>query len=313
MGLNLRYSPLEWKDNVFDFGGASITNTGCFGVGDTFYVSNVTGKGGVDNGNNSGKSFNSPFKTIDYAIGRCTADNSDVIVVMSGHSETISAAGGITADVAGVTIVGVGFGTNRPIITFSATASTLLVTAANVAIKNMQIQNTIDAVVSGIGVSAAGFQLIGNDFSQPTSTHDTLIWLITTAAADDMLVAGNTFRQSHAGPTECIRLVGADRAKIIDNFIIGSYSTAVINGITTASTEILISGNTISNSVIDALAIDLVASCTGQIEYTRGSVASTAAMVDAAVIDAANCQLTENYFSDAVGQTGKLIGTVSAN
>jgi len=252
------------------------------------------------------------FLTIDAAIGKCAASRGDVIYVCPGHTETISGAGTITADVIGVSIIGLGQGTLRPIITYSATASTLLVSAANVTISNIQFQNAKDSLVSGIPVSAAGFRLLGCDFTQPTSTDDALIWVITDASADDMLIQGNTFRQSNAGPTECIRLVGADRAKILDNYIIGSYSTAAINGITTESLEILIARNTISNSATDKLLIDLVASCTGRIEYNSGTVVSTGAWAAAAICDAANCQLAENYVSDAAGETGKLLGTVSA-
>ena len=49
-----------------------------------------------------------PFATLDYAIGRCTANNGDVIMVMPNHAETITGAGGIALDVAGVTVVGMG-------------------------------------------------------------------------------------------------------------------------------------------------------------------------------------------------------------
>jgi hypothetical protein len=224
----------------------------------------------------------------------------------------ISAAAGIAADVAGVSVVGLGTGTARGKITFSATGSTLAVTAANFMLKNLQLQNAIDSLVNAIPVSAAGFQLVDCELSQPTNANDALIWVITTAAGTDMIIMGNTVRQSHSGPTECIRLVGADRAKIINNFIMGSYSTAAINSITTLSAEVLIARNTICNSVIDAKAIAMLAASTGRIEYNTGTVASTAGITDANIIVAANCQLAQNYFSDAAGETGKLVGVVSA-
>lgn len=295
--------PKGFADGV-NIRGVPILNTY---PGVVYWVDSVYGS----NGNTKG-TFDRPFATIDYAIGRCTASRNDVILVKPGHSETISAAAGIAADVIGVTILGLGNGTLRPIVTFSATASTFTVTAANVTIANIQFQNAIDSLVSGIPITAAGCSITGCAFTQPTITNDALMWILTTTAADDLIVQGNTFRQSNAGPTECIRLVGADRAMITDNYIIGSYSTAAINGITTASTELLIARNTICNSVTDKLAIDLVAACTGRIEYNSGTVVSTAAITDANIIDAANCQLAQNYFSDAVGETGKLIGTVSA-
>ena len=278
-----------------------------FTTGSYFFVSSVTGSNG-----NSGADPDHPFATIDYAIGKCTASKGDVIVVMPGHDEDIAVAGGITADVIGVTIVGVGSGTLRPIISWSATGSTLLVTAANVTFDNFQFQNEIDSLVSGISSTAAGTAIRNSVFTSPTSTNDALIWVITSAAADDFVFENNAVFSDNAGPTEVIRLVGADRARIVGNYIKASASTAVINGITTESLDILIKGNTLCNSVIDKLLIDLVASCTGRIELNNGTVVSTAAWAAAAICDAANCQLAENYVSDAVGETGKLLGTVSA-
>jgi len=272
-----------------------------------FWVDSNTGSNG-----NSGKTPGKPFATIDYAIGKCAVNKGDVILVAPNHAETISGAGTITCDVAGVAIMGLGWGTLRPVLNFTATDSTVAVTAANVYISNIQFECEIDALVVGVPISAAGCTLEKCSFSQPTSTNDALIWVQTTAAGDDLTIVGCDFRASHAGPTEAVQLVGADRAKIIGNYFIGSYSTAAINGITTASTEILIAWNTISNSVTDKLAIDLVASCTGRIEYNTGTVVSTAGITDANIIDAASCQLAENYFSDAAGETGQIVGVVSA-
>src|SRR5687767_10422825 len=70
------------------------------------------------------------YSTIDAAIGACTADNGDVIVVLEDHTESITGAAGIAADVAGVRIVGLGVGRNRPRITFTtATAASCDVSA----------------------------------------------------------------------------------------------------------------------------------------------------------------------------------------
>jgi len=281
------------------------------GIGDVFYLANAASAAETW-AKRMGADTDHIFTTVNAAVAKCVADRNDKIIALPGYTETIAAAGGITLGTAGVELVGVGMGVNTPIITFSATDSTLLATGANVGISGMQFQNAKDALVSGIVVSAAGFSLKGCQFTQPTSTNDALIWIITSAGADDMVIQGNDFRQSHAGPTECIRLVGADRAKILDNFIIGNYSTAAINGITTASLEILIARNTICNGDTDKLAIDLVVNCTGRIEYNSGTVVSTGSTSDLAIIDAAKCQLAENYFSDTDRQTGKLIGTVSA-
>jgi len=282
------------------------------GIGDIFYLA-TSGSAAETWIKKQGVDSDHLFTAVNTAVAECTANRNDKIIALPGYTETISTAAGIAMSVAGVDLIGVGRGTIKPIITFSSsTASTLTMTAANCGISGIQFQNAKDSLVSGIVISAAGCAVENSQFTQPTSTNDALIWILTTAAADDLLIKGNDFRQSHAGPTECVRLVGADRAKILDNYIIGSYSTAAINGITTESLEILIARNTICNSVTDALVIDLVANCTGRIVGNNGTVVSTGAITDANVIDAANCQLAENYFSDAAGETGKLIGTASA-
>jgi len=272
-----------------------------------FWVSSGVGSNG-----NHGKSPEKPFATLDYAVGRCTANKGDIIFLMPGHAENIASAGALDLDIAGISVIGLGHGSLRPTFTFiTDTLADADVDAANITLQNILFKCDIDSLAAGIDVNAAGFAIIECEF-QIVGTDDALIWVITDANADDMLIQGSVFRGSNAGPTEVIRLVGADRAKIINNYIIGSYSTAAINGITTASLEILIAYNTICNSVTDKLAVDLVASCTGRICYNNGTVVSTGNITDANVIDAASCQLAQNYFSDAAGETGKLIGTVSA-
>ena len=52
--------------------------------------------------------FNRPFATIDTAINH--ASEGDTILVKAGHTETITAAAGIDADVAGISIIGLGQG-----------------------------------------------------------------------------------------------------------------------------------------------------------------------------------------------------------
>src|SRR3990167_1275260 len=55
-----------------------------------------------------GRSPDRPLATIDYAIGLCTASKGDVIYVMPGHAENLTAADGIDCDIAGITIVEIG-------------------------------------------------------------------------------------------------------------------------------------------------------------------------------------------------------------
>lgn len=94
-----------------------------------------------------------PLATIDYAIGLCTADQGDIILVAPQHTETISGAAGIDLDVDDVTIIGLGVGSKRPLISFSAAASTFEINADNVTVKNIQFVPTYTGEVAvGIDV-----------------------------------------------------------------------------------------------------------------------------------------------------------------
>ena len=98
---------------------------------------------------------NSPLATIDGAIGMCTAANGDFIVVMPGHSET--AATQITCDVAGVSIIGVGYGQNIPAVTAHASAADCVnVTADDVYIENIRLIGAASCTAF-INVAAADF------------------------------------------------------------------------------------------------------------------------------------------------------------
>src|SRR4051812_43339644 len=101
------------------------------GRGKTVYVdSNVAGS--------DGSSPDSALATLDSAFDKVPASQGDVIVVMPGHTEAVVAAAGILCDVAGVTIVGLGTGRQRPVINFGTlTSATISVTAANVNFYNM--------------------------------------------------------------------------------------------------------------------------------------------------------------------------------
>ena len=90
---------------VLGAGGIGVPTT----TGNYWFVSSTLGNDG-----NLGTSASSPFGTIGRALtsGFAAANQGDVIVVMPGHTETITADAGINLNVAGVTIVGLGTGLN---------------------------------------------------------------------------------------------------------------------------------------------------------------------------------------------------------
>ena len=270
---------------------------------------------------NSGKTPSKPLATITQALAKCTASKGDIIMCMPGHAESVIAAAGIAVSKIGVSIVGMGTGTLRPTITFATdTLADIDIDAANVSLINFRFIGNIASLDAPIDVNAAGFEMVNCDFYCTTATTDFDITVITDATANDMIISGCGFHYEYSladtavsnTSVSCIDLVGADRAVIVNNYITGNFTTSAINGITTASYDILISGNDITNRQTDKLHIDLVANCTGRVNYNTGTATSTGAITASNIYDLAACQSAENYISDAVTETGKLIGTVSA-
>jgi hypothetical protein len=111
----------------------------------------------------SGLSPDEPFKTLDYAIGRCTASHGDTIVMMPGHAETTTA---IAVDVAGIHIVGLGIGADRPTITASTGASDLInITAANCTLENFNLVGAASGVTALVDIAAADTTLVNMSLS----------------------------------------------------------------------------------------------------------------------------------------------------
>jgi len=100
-----------------------------------------------------------PCASLDYAIGLCTASAGDVIYVGPGHTETTTA---IAADVAGIKIIGLGWGRLTPAITATTGATDLInVSAANVTLRNLRLVGAASGNTALVDVSAADF--VGED------------------------------------------------------------------------------------------------------------------------------------------------------
>lgn len=127
-------------------------------TGNIFYVD--SGHNNASDNTSSGKTVNRPFATIDYAVGRCTANNGDIIYVMPGHSETKSATGAlITFDVAGIQVIGLGHGDTRPKLTFDHTGADIDVTANDVLMENFHFLCSVGDQTHVFDVTAKRFTL----------------------------------------------------------------------------------------------------------------------------------------------------------
>lgn len=218
--------------------GVSIRNVPLFvtNPGNVFWVDSGAGSNG-----NKGTQ-DRPFATLDYAIGRCTANNGDIIFVKPGHVETVVAAGGLDLDVAGVTIVGLGNGSLRPTVNFTtAVGADMDVDAANITISNFLFTGGIDALTGPIDINAADFTMI--DCECRDVTGQATDFIVADANAARLRILNHTHRgAAAAGAESAIQLVGGADATITVNFIDGNFGTAAIENVTTAATNLRVYG-----------------------------------------------------------------------
>lgn len=172
-----------------------------------------------------------PFATLDYAIGQCTANNGDIIVLAPNHSETITGAGGITVYVAGLTIIGLGNGSQRPTFLMDGAATvTMVVSAADCSIENVVFSAGHADIVRCINLTAAGFHIANCDFVENTADENFLIPIdassTTNNTADDLRVIGCRSMGIDASATEFIAAAAdIDGLVVKDNVVIQSGST----------------------------------------------------------------------------------------
>jgi hypothetical protein len=248
------------------------------------------------------------YSTIQAAIDACTADAGDFIIVLPGHTETVTAAGGLDVDVAGITILGLGNGQARPTINFTtATSADVDIDAANVTIENIIFDLTgVDAVAVGIDVNASDFTLRRCRVVMGDSDGQAVLGLLSDTNIDRVTVDDCEFLgDTIAGPAAAIRLIGGVEHVIRGNRIQGSFSQAPLALVTTAPLRVLIEHNHLQNDVASGTAaIQAVAGATGAVRYN--TMHHTTSDLGGWINTPGNLVSFENYGTNAVGETGAL-------
>ena len=189
------------------------------------------------------------YSSVNDALARCVDGRGDTVYLLPGYTESIATADAWSSLLASdVTIMGMGRGTNRPTLTWTAAAATVLFDQANLRLLNCNLYlagphaaGSALTVAAPITVSAAGCEISGcNIFWGFDADQIVTIGITTTAAADFFKFNDNyCYAETAAVPTTTfLRLVGADYCQIWDTKIQGAGSTttlAPVQFLTTAS------------------------------------------------------------------------------
>lgn len=149
------------------------------GRGNYYYVDSAVA--GSD-----GRSPQTALGTLDAAFALCTANQGDVIVVMPNHAETITGAGGISHDVAGVSVIGLGVGQQRPrFLMDGATTVTYLISAADAFVSGLDFASGHSNVATCFNISTGSGAWIDNCKFRNNTTNEDFLTCIKATGADN--------------------------------------------------------------------------------------------------------------------------------
>ncbi|MEY4634801.1 MAG: hypothetical protein RJA55_599 [Acidobacteriota bacterium] len=211
---------------VFDYANIAVT------PGNVWFVdSGAAGKGDtVGHGSNP----DLPFATLGYAFSSDLVGADDVVYVMPGHAETIAAAGGVTMDIDAVTVVGLGTGALRPLFSFSATDSTMVISADKITVRNIQLKSTVNELVKFINAAGASdLTLDAVDVVDPGSTKEALQFILTDTDCDRLEIKNCRHYASTAAASaqKWIELVAVVDAYIHDNIFVLALNDAATSSV----------------------------------------------------------------------------------
>lgn len=239
------------------------------------------------------------YRTVNAALARCRAGYGDTVVVLPGHTETISGANGWSNMVAGCNIIGHGRGSLRPTISFSATASQLAVAVANVLISGMQfnvdgangvvnaidvngadftLQNCVVRLASGaalkatigMSLSAARARVVGCKFFG-TATHNVTDGILIDTAVDGIEITDTVMMASATAANGLIRVTAAATNLLFRDLVL--YNTH------TSSTATIALGDVACDGL--ALRVNSGTKNNGGAKTSQGITWGTAALVQA--------------------------------
>lgn len=278
--------------------------------GRTFWVNStsVLPDNGITGSDNNPGTYLQPFATVNGAVTACLAGRGDIIICMPGHTETISTAAGLALSKSGVALVGMGQGGLRPTFNLTATASTILMNAANCSMINCLITGGIDAIVSCVVVSAADCYL---ELNYRDVTGQCTVCVLTTAGANRLKVHVNSYEGDVAAGTGAgIALVGGDKIEITGNYMRGNFSVGGIDVRTTATTNLFVHDFLAfrTENSADIFLVDTITASTGQVGPNINlMLKDNAANITASVTGATFIVQDPIYVCNLAGEKGMLI------
>ena len=203
------------------------------------------------------------YTTIQAACNAASANRGDVVLVMPGYDHTLARTDSWAT--AGVSVIGLGEGINRPILRYGATTDEVGLKGNNIRVKNIRFLADADSVARALdldsGYSGGIVQNCVFDFDTNTSNFATMV---RTAQKYSIIEDNQFIAEDTAGCGKGVELLGgyADHVKIRRNYFYGQFDTV---------------GDTTNNAAAIAIALvhDSGDTVLSDIEISENTIVST--------------------------------------
>lgn len=199
--------------------------------GNVWFVDSALGSDAAGFGYNP----DSPFATLAYAFSSDVLASGDVVYVMPGHAEAVAAARGIIMDIAGVRVIGLGWGGNRPTFTGTTGATvTIEIAAANIWLENLLfVAGFTNGITEFIDVKTLSNDLVfkGCEWRETLNTQEFLKCVTIEATISRVTFDGCRFKGVIGG--DSLAAIFAEGAitdlRVINSSFNGDWLDAVID------------------------------------------------------------------------------------
>ncbi len=248
MATNFQHGVASYGIPVLGSGSIPFPSSG----GTTWFVSSVSGSNGFPG------SYTQPFATLAFASTYSNVKSGDVIVVLQGHTETVSTDGGITIP-SGVRVYGQGNQDGRPLFTFgtAVNASINFAAGGNYVLDNIVGKTTLASTLARpITIVANNNDLTLSNFTWHDSTGFEAIRVISANSVSDLNILSYRHEGLANGTVEvaAIALNNVAEAEINLDYW-GNNSIAAVEMITNASRNVRVTGSVYVNGISNSAQI----------------------------------------------------------
>lgn len=198
------------------------------------------------------------YNTIQAAVNATAAGRGDVVLVLQGYDQSITAAD--SWNVAGTQIIGLGNGNSRPIIRYTGSSGEVGLSANNMRISNIRFLAAADSIARALDIDSgfSGMTVDNCVFDYNATTNDFRV-MIRVGSPKTMIENNRFIAEDTAGCGKGISLKGgaASFSTIRQNYFYGQFDTvgdtsdrgAPIAQDTTDTADTNFSGLQISNNL----------------------------------------------------------------